>query len=89
MAITASPEASLERLKQLANAIHQHADDQQWDDLPQLIAQFNHVLRSGKFTREQAKFLGNILSTVNDAIELAQQRRDEIGRLVSALARSE
>ncbi len=85
MANTASPEAYLRQLKQLADAIRQRADTQRWDDLPQLIAQFDQVLRSGRFAPGQTKLIENIQSTVNEAIELTRQRRDEIGRLVNAL----
>lgn len=85
MNINTSPDPHLRQLTELADDVHQAADNQQWEQLPALLARFDALVRTAHFRRQQAGQLQAISAKLDEARNLATARRDEIGLLLGGL----
>lgn len=85
LSINTTPDPRLQELAKLATAIHQAADNQQWDDLAALLPRFDAQARSIRFGPQAKAQLQAITTRIDEARQLAAQRRDEIGNLLNGL----
>lgn len=76
------------RLKDLASAIRDAADKENWEDVNSLMLRLDEHVKTARFTSQDKSNISESVKLLDEAISSATRRKEEIRNLVNQIGNS-